>query len=399
MAEDSELEKTESASTRRLEQAREEGDVPRSRELATCSMLMASGVGLWVFGENLIRHLNQTLVSGLSFKRELAFDADALMLNMGTNIATVVMAFAPLALLLIVVALATPMLIGGWLISGKALQPNFGRMNPIKGLSNMFSANAGVELVKAIGKTIVVGVVAWVVISSQLNSVLALASETVHSGTAHLGHILLVSFISIASGLLLIAMIDAPYQMWHHANKLKMTKQEVRQEAKESDGNPEIKAKIRAQQREMARRRMMSEVPTADVVVTNPTHYAVALRYADGKMRAPQVVAKGADEVAAKIREIAGANNVPLLEAPALARALFRHAELGDEIPEALYTAVAEVLAYVFQLRTYSKQGGTRPERPDTIYVPPQLDPLNPASQVQQASQLPQASTDNGLTQ
>jgi flagellar biosynthetic protein FlhB len=160
-----------------------------------------------------------------------------------------------------------------------------------------------------------------------------------------------------------------------------MTRQEVRQEAKESDGDPQIKAKIRAQQREMARRRMMSEVPTADVVVTNPTHYAVALKYSDGAMRAPKVVAKGADEVAAKIRELAGANNVPLLEAAPLARALYQHAELGDEIPEALYTAVAEVLAYVFQLRAYRQHGGARPEAPGEIDVPPQLDPLNPAAQ------------------
>jgi flagellar biosynthesis protein FlhB len=169
--------------------------------------------------------------------------------------------------------------------------------------------------------------------------------------------------------------------MWQYADKLKMTREEVRQEAKESDGNPEIKAKIRQQQREMARRRMMAEVPKADVVVTNPTHYAVALKYSEGKMRAPTVVAKGADEVAAKIRELAAENNVPLLEAPPLARALFRHAELGDEIPEALYTAVAEVLAYVFQLRVYRARGGMRPEEPTELEVPPQLDPLNPAAQ------------------
>ena len=173
-----------------------------------------------------------------------------------------------------------------------------------------------------------------------------------------------------------------------------MTRQDLRQEAKESDGNPEIKAKIRQQQREMAKRRMMSAVPTADVVVTNPTHYAVALKYADGKMRAPQVVAKGADEVAAKIRELAKENNVPLLEAPPLARALYRHTELGDAIPEALYTAVAEVLAYVFQLRTFKKHGGVRPQEPGELDVPPQMDPLNPASKFAQLNQ-----PDNGLVQ
>jgi flagellar biosynthesis protein FlhB len=202
--------------------------------------------------------------------------------------------------------------------------------------------------------------------------------------------LLLTAFISIVSSLVVIALMDAPYQMWHYANKLKMTREEVRQEAKESDGDPHVKAKIRQLQREMAKRRMMSEVPTADVVVTNPTHYAVALKYTDGKMRAPTVVAKGADEVAAKIRELAAEHNVPLLEAPPLARALYSHAELGDEIPEGLYTAVAEVLAYVFQLRAYKTNGGSCPEIPADLEVPPQLDPLNPAAQPK---------TDNGLMQ
>ena len=291
------------------------------------------------------------------------------------------MVFAPIALLLIIVALASPAVIGGWLFSTKALQPNFGRMNPVKGLGNLVSSNAAMELGKAIAKTILVGVVAWLVIWQQKDAVLALSVESMHEGSTHLASLLWISFITIVGALGIIVMIDAPYQVWHHANKLKMTRQEVRQEARESDGDPQIKAKIRAQQREMARRRMMSEVPTADVVVTNPTHYAVALKYSDGAMRAPKVVAKGADEVAAKIRELAGANNVPLLEAAPLARALYRHAELGDEIPEALYTAVAEVLAYVFQLRAYRQHGGVRPEIPGELDVPPQLDPLNAAAQ------------------
>lgn len=381
MAEDSDLERTEPASPRRLEQAREEGDVPRSRELATCTVLLASGIGMWVFGDGMVRQLHTMLKADLSFERGMAYDFDLLLTHLGMQLADVLLAFAPLALLLMAVAVCSPMLIGGWLFSAKALQPNFGRMNPMNGLGNMFSSNAAVELVKAIGKTILVGTVAWMTISSQFNSVLGLGMEPIHAGGAHLGHILLVSFLFIVGGLVVIALIDAPYQMWHYANKLKMTREELRQEAKESDGNPEIKAKIRRQQQEMARRRMMSEVPKADVVVTNPTHYAVALKYTEGKMGAPQVVAKGTDEVAAKIRELAAENNVPLLEAPPLARALFKHADLGDEIPQALYTAVAEVLAYVFQLRAYKQHGGAQPQKPTEIEVPPQLDPLNVAAQ------------------
>jgi flagellar biosynthetic protein FlhB len=286
-----------------------------------------------------------------------------------------------LAGLLLIVTLVSPILIGGWLFSGKALMPNFGRMNPISGLGNMISARSGVELLKAILKAILVGSVSWMVVSSQMETMLGLAVEPFNSGSSHVASLILTGFITIVCSLLVIALIDGPYQLWHYANKLKMTREELRQEAKESDGDPHIKAKIRQLQREMAQRRMMTEVPTADVVVTNPTHYAVALKYADGKMRAPKVVAKGADEVAAKIRELAAENKVPLLEAPPLARALYTHTELGDEIPEGLYTAVAEVLAYVFQLRAYGQHGGVRPEKPDELDVPPQLDPHNPASQ------------------
>jgi flagellar biosynthetic protein FlhB len=381
LAEESDLEKTEPASPRRLEQAREEGDIPRSRELATCSLLLASGVALWFSGGHMIDELNSMLASGLSFDRAMAYDMELLLAHTAAAVGKIMLAFAPAALILMVVIVASPMLIGGWLFSVKSLQPNFSRMNPLKGLGNMVSTRSGVELLKAIAKATLVGWVAWMVISAQLDSVLALSVEPLETGTAHLGHLLLMSFMFIVGGLIVIAVLDAPYQMWQHAKKLMMSRQELKQEAKESDGSPEIKAKVRQQQREMARRRMMSEVPTADVVVTNPTHFAVALKYAENGMRAPKVVAKGADEVAAKIREIAAENNVVLLEAPPLARALYKHADIGDEIPEALYIAVAEVLAYVFQLRAYAKRGGARPQEPKDIDVPPELDPFNPASQ------------------
>ncbi|HEX7650124.1 MAG TPA: flagellar biosynthesis protein FlhB [Noviherbaspirillum sp.] len=376
MAEDSDLERTEPASPRRLEQAREEGDVPRSRELATCTILLASGVGLWFLGERMARQLNHLLASGLAFDRERAFDFNLLWGHLSSNLLDVLIAFAPLAGLLMLVALGSPLLIGGWLFSAKALQPNFGRLNPMSGIGNMFSTRSGVELLKAIAKSVLIGVVSWIVVSRQIDSMLMLAVEPLKDGMSHMTHMLLTSFIAIVSALVVIALVDAPYQMWQYANKLKMTREELRQEAKEQDGDPQVKARIRQMQREMARRRMMAEVPTADVVVTNPTHYAVALKYTEGKMGAPKVVAKGSDQVAAKIREIAAENNVPLLEAPPLARALHKHTEIGDQIPEALYTAVAEVLAYVFQLRAFKQHGGMRPAEPHDLHVPPELDPL-----------------------
>jgi flagellar biosynthetic protein FlhB len=339
-------------------------------------VLLAAGGGLYVTGDNLLRQINSTLMSGLSFDRGQVFDFSLLLTRLSAHLLDLLIAFAPLGGLLILVAMASPLLIGGWLFSGKALTPDFSRMSLFKGLGRLVSLNSLVELGKAVAKALLVGSVSYLVMSSQLSAVLGLLVEPPRAGSMHLTQLLFASFMLIVLSLVIIAGIDAPYQMWSYAKKLMMTRQEVRQEAKESEGNPEIKAKIRAQQREMARRRMMQEIPTADVVVTNPTHYAVALKYADGKMGAPTVVAKGADEIAAKIRELATAHNVPLLEAPPLARALFRHAELGDEIPQALYTAVAEVLAYVFQLRSFRSEGGIRPQIPTDIAVPAGLDPL-----------------------
>ena len=379
MAEESDLEKTEPASPRRLEKAREEGDIPRSRELATCTMLLAAGGGLWFSGSNVVEQVSNVLTSSLSFERMHAFDTNFLLSTVPGKVIDVMVAFAPMAILLIIVALATPMLMGGWLFSANSLQPKPGRMNPLKGIKNMVSASALVELGKAVGKSLVVGTVGWLVVSGQADAMMALALSPVKTSSAVLADMLAITFFAVVAGLVLIAAIDVPYQLWHYADKLKMSREEVRRESKESDGSPEIKAKIRQQQREMARRRMMSEIPNADVVVTNPTHYAVALKYAEGKMGAPRVVAKGADAVAAKIREIASDNSVPLLESPVLARALHAHTELGDEIPETLYTAVAQVLAYVFQLRAYRKEGGMQPKVPAALEVPEELDPHSPA--------------------
>jgi flagellar biosynthetic protein FlhB len=379
MAEDSELEKTEPASQKRLDDAREQGDVPRSRELATCSVLLATGCALWMLGGKLIAQLGSLLSNSLVFEREQAYDMNLLVTRAASLLVDVLIAFAPVAGVLILVALGAPLLIGGWNFSTKAFLPNFDKLNPLTGLTRMVSTHSLVELGKAIGKTVLVGYVAWVVVRGKQDAVMALALEPLNVGSAHLGYLLLECFMLIVAALVAIAAIDVPYQLWQHANKLKMTRQELRQEAKESEGNPEIKAKIRATQREMARRRMMAEIPTADVVITNPTHYAVALKYTEGKMGAPRVVAKGADEVAARIRELAAEHNVPLLEAPPLARALFRHAELGDEIPETLYTAVAEVLAYVFQLKAHASHGGLRPTAPTALEVPPGMDPLQEA--------------------
>lgn len=375
MAEDSDLEKTEQASPKRLEGAREEGDVPRSRELATVAVLFAAGLSLLMMGGHLNKALKDTMATGLHFDRSMAFEPILLLMKVSEMISSLLIAFAPFAFILIAVAIASPIMIGGWVFSGKAFVPQFGRLNPMQGLGNLVSKNAAVELTKSIIKTLLVATVAYTVISRDMEPILSLSLLPLKTGIAQVSDLMLMGFLSIVGALVFIAAIDVPYQLYHYANKLKMTKEEIRQESKESEGNPEIKARVRQQQREMAKRRMMSEIPKADVVITNPTHYAVAIKYQDEGMRAPIVVAKGADAIALKIREIAAENNILTMEAPKLARALYAHTELDNEIPEALYSAVAEVLAYVFQMRIFKKEGGFRPEIPKALPVPEALDP------------------------
>ena len=382
MAEDSDLEKTEPPSQRKLDQAREKGQVARSRELSTFSVLMAGGAGLWFMGSSLSAQLTKLLRDGLTLERDLAFNSTLLLPRLYDLSAGAMIAFLPFLLLVLLAAFFSPLLLNGWLFSIEALQPQFSKLNPISGIGRMFSVNSLVELVKAIAKAlVVVGIGAWAIWYNK-DAVLMLSAQPIMVAIPHLGYLLWMSFVVIMGGMLLIAAVDVPFQLWEHSNKLKMSLQDVRQEAKETEGDPQVKGRIRSLQREMARRRMMSEIPSADVVVTNPTHYAVALRYSENGMRAPVVVAKGSHLLAARIREIAIENNVPILEAPPLARALHKHAELGGAIPEALYIAVAEVLAYVYQLRRYQKMGGAMPEQPHDLPVPPQLDPAEEDMQV-----------------
>jgi len=376
MAEGSDQEKTEAPSPQRLEKAREDGQVVQSRELSTFVILMVGGSALWMMASGLGQTLSHIVQSALQFNPGIARDSSHVMAQLSDQFFEAALALAPFLGLMVLATLAAPLVLSGWLFSTKALAPKFDRMNPLSGIKRMFSSQGLIELVKSLAKVGLLGGVAAWLIWSNLDAIFSLSLESPSLAIRHMGDLLGKVFLLASGAMILIVVIDLPYQLWSHHNKLKMTKEELRQEAKESEGDPHLKAHIRAQQREVARRRMMSEIPTADVVITNPTHFAVALKYSEGKMRAPRVVAKGADEVAARIRELAAEHNVPLLEAPPLARALFRHTELGDEIPATLYAAVAEVLAYVFQLRHFKQAGGAYPSAPTTLPVPPELDPL-----------------------
>ncbi|MCY1165707.1 MAG: flagellar biosynthesis protein FlhB [Pseudomonadota bacterium] len=376
MAEESDLEKTEPASPRRLEKAREEGQVARSRELVTFVMLTTGMSGLWIMGDMIGGHFDSALRNGLQFDRASAFDPSYMMVQAGTAVLHALQALMPLLAMMLVAALVAPMMLGGWLFSTQSLAPNFSKMNPVAGIGRMFSANALAELVKTIVKSLLVGGVAWWVISGNLQVIMALMSEPVRAALPHTLKVVAMSCALIVASLLLVVAIDVPYQLWSHFRKLRMSREDLKNEHKESDGDPQVKAQIRRQQQQMAKRRMMAEVPKADIIVTNPTHFAVALKYSDKDMRAPRVVAKGTDLVALRIRTLAEENRIPVLEAPPLTRALYRHTKLGSEIPVALYAAVAEVLAWAYQLHRQSTEGGIVPPAPKNLPVPETLDPL-----------------------
>jgi flagellar biosynthetic protein FlhB len=380
MAEDSDLEKTEPASSRRIEQAREKGQVARSRELSTFAVLMAAGAGLMMMSSQLLDSMLVLMRSGLTLDRAAAFDPLFMLTRLQQLSFNILVEFFPFILLMVAAAILAPMVLSGWLFSFQAIQPDFSRINPLKGIGRLFSKNSLVELAKALLKSALIGGVAFWVIWHYKEAMFSLAGESIHQAISHLGSLLGITFLSIVGSMILIVAIDVPFQLWDHANKLKMTKEEVRQEHKEMEGSPEVKGHIRRMQREMARRRMMAEVPKADVIVTNPTHYAVALRYQDKAHSAPVVVAKGSELLAARIRALGEENHVPILEAPPLARALYTHGELGEEIPAALYTAVAEVLAYVYQLRSYEAGMGAAPLPPQNLPVPAGLDPKGDAT-------------------
>jgi flagellar biosynthetic protein FlhB len=379
MADEQDLERTYPATPRRLEQARERGQVARSRELSTAAIAFAAALTLATLGPALWGRCAAIMRSGLTLDRAAAFDPDRMTRVLAELAEGSVWAILPVLALTLVATLAAPLLLSGWVFSGKALIPDFNRLDPLRGLSNLLSKHSLVELVKAIAKCgLLAGLGAWS-IAHAFDDLTTLSMQDVAGATIRLGSLVGTGFFALVGGLALIAAFDVPYAIWRHRDALKMTREEIREELREAEGDPQLKARVRSLQRAAARKRMMAAVPTATVVVTNPTHYAVALRY-DETMRAPRVVAKGMDKVAQRIRELATQSNVPLLEAPAVARALHRHADLDAEIPQTLYAAVAQVLAYVYQVRTWKQQGGSAPVPPSDVQVPDGLDPAASAA-------------------
>mgnify|MGYP005983446777 FL=1 len=374
MAEESDEEKTESPTPHRLEKARKEGQVPRSRELTSLLMLLAGLLILWMGGEPMARQLAEMVASGFSFDHRLINDPGQIVRHVSRLLGQAVWALLPMMGGLVLVAIAAPMLTGGIVLSGKAIAFNFGKLNPLSGLKRMVSSQAWAELLKAVLKATLVGSVAGWYVWTKWPEMLRLITESPVDALAHGLNMVAVCCFLVVLGLVPMVGFDVFWQLFSHFKKLRMTRQEIRDEHKEMEGDPHVKGRIRQAMRAAARRRMMADVPKADVIVTNPTHYSVALQYDEKKMSAPKVLAKGAGEVALRIRELGKAHRVPILEAPPLARALYRHSEIGQHIPGTLYAAVAEVLAWVWQLKRWKREGGLIPKKPQRLPVPAELD-------------------------
>lgn len=367
--------KTESPSDKRLREAREKGDLPRSRDLSTAIVVLAGVSTLIASREQMAVHAANIMHVGLRYGRDDLFATNGLYHALMTAVMEGFWMLAPVFIATMIAAIAAPTVMGGLNFSFEALVPKFDRMDPIKGFGRLVSMNGLVELGKSLLKLALIGGTLVWFLNRSTREMYAGGTGPVAEGIAHafglFGHASLVFAVALGA----VALVDAPWQKYSFTKKMKMTKQEVKDEHKESEGSPELKSKVRQMQQQMSRRRMMEDVPTADVIVTNPTHFAVALKYDENRMGAPRVVAKGVDLIAQQIRDVAGGAKVPVVEAPPLARALYATTDIGREIPSALYVAVAQILAYVFRLKQAIAMGDLPPELPTQDIDPDLLGP------------------------
>ncbi|OCG20457.1 MULTISPECIES: flagellar biosynthesis protein FlhB [unclassified Gilliamella] len=372
MADDNDLDKSEQPTDSKIKKAREKGQIPRSRELTSLIILL---IGIFLFGlmgSHLVNQLIIIIKTAMTFSYKT--DDDKLIVFNLVNLLTHgFWSIAPIFFGLVIVAIFAPLCVGGLLFSLQSIKPNFKKLNPIEGFGRLFSTKIFSELLKSILKVILISIASTWFLMHHFYDLLALPHMYLNNALAKA--IQLVILCAILSVISLIPMVgfDIFYQIWSNLKKLKMSKQEIKDEFKEQEGNPQIKGRIRQMQQAIARRRMMKDVPKANVIVTNPTHYAVALQYDEKTMIAPKLLAKGTDNIALRIREIASEYNIPLLEAPPLARALYRHGEIGETIPTELYTAVAQILAWVYQLKHWHKYGGNKPTVPNNLPIPESL--------------------------
>ena len=369
---DNSQEKTEEPTPRRLEKAKEEGQIPRSKELSTSLILIVGALGLWWSGNFIYSSAKTVFTYNFTLERADLFDTKKMVIHLGASAWEGIISVTPLMIMLTVAAVLGPLALGGWMFSGKALLPKLNRISPISGFKRMFGLKSLVELLKSWAKVLIVIGCTFLLFFTLKDSVLFINQEPTIPAIIHAVDLVMFAALILACSTLLVSVIDVPFQIYDFTKKMRMSLQEVKDEHKDTEGKPEVKQRIRRIQYEMSQRRMMQDVPDADVVITNPTHYSVALKYSSDSMEAPVLVAKGIDEVALKIREIAKEHHIPIVQSPPLARSVYTFTPVGKEIPEGLYVAIAQVLAYVYQLDQFFKGLGPRPKQP-AFPVPPDL--------------------------
>lgn len=376
MAEDSDssADKSQEPTPRRIEKAREEGDIVRSRELNTMAILIAGSAALWIFGTYMVSAMSGIARQTFALDRHQIFDTAYLFQMLQTSVMGGMKLLLPVFGVLLVAALVAPIGLGGWNLSTKALAPKASRLNPLSGLKRMFGGKSLMELFKAIAKVLVVASMALLIFYLSMDQLMAIAGLDITAAMSRSVQILMMAILVMSAATVIIAAVDIPFQIHSYREKLKMTLQQVKDEMKDTEGRPEVKQRVRQLQYQMTQNRMMSELPNADVVITNPTHYAVALKYdRETQGGAPVLVAKGVDMMAMKIREVANKHSIPVVESPMLARAIYYHTRLEQEIPEGLFKAVAQVLAYVFQLKAFRRGKARRPFLPKQLPIPEDL--------------------------
>ena len=378
MAQNSAQDKNLPATARKIEKAREEGQVARSRDLGHF-VAMAAGAGLMMSAApEFIGFNRELIVEGLSFSVADVIEPARMLERLGSLGLKFVLLVVPIGVLMLAAGVLAALLLGGWNWTWKPMEPKFEKLDPIAGIGRMFSKHQLTETLKACGLALVLGGLGAFYLRTHLDGFAALLGLSLPAALSQAGSVMVAGLGLLLAALGVFALVDMPLQKKLHADQLKMSFQEVKEEFRELEGNAEVKAKQKVRMREAANRRMLAAVPTADLVVMNPTHFAVALKYDDATMAAPRVVAKGADLMAFRIKDAATGARVPVLQAPVLARALYAHAEVDREIPAALFAAVAQVLAYLFQLRASMAGTAPPPGELPALAVPDELDPQNP---------------------
>jgi flagellar biosynthetic protein FlhB len=355
-------EKTEDASSQKIQKSKDDGQVARSKELATASVLISASLALFTFGGQLGYELSLMMKTAFTFERSVLFSPEYLW----EHFSKIIIGLGPplflILFMLFIVSILGSTLLGGVIFSQKAMMPKWSKLSPKAGFKRMFGMQAYVELLKSILKVFVVMGMVWVILNVMFEHILHLPVSQLPGSIFEALDMLIWMFMALCFSLLLIVAVDVPYQIYKHNNELKMTKQEVKDEYRNSEGKPEVKQRIRQLQYEASQRKMMTDVPDADVIVTNPSHYSVALKYDQSGERAPYVIAKGADFMALKIREVAREYEIPVMQSPPLCRAIYHTTDIDEEVPEELFAAVAQILAYIFQLEQFRKGKSGRPK-------------------------------------